>query len=1116
MKEKDSGSSEVNFDLNIDDDDDLFANVDMDDAMRKAEKKYSPEKEKSTNISKENTLHCPINDPNVEKESLKLNSPSLLTVTQAIEIINEPTLPENADSSPLYPLKKTGLHTLSKYSSDIYHDHQSKGFKNLLKSQNLTLTLPRSKIVKNLSSEFSKKNNHLPKVVDKSFKNAHDSSSVEKRINGSGLRQSEINKIKPKDNETLVQFQIGLSEFDLENNMPNILNTSLNRKDKPNTLQRLDDSDDLFMDIEDLPDVKTLVPTVEGKVNLNIRTKSSQKEASVSFDPESNFCSEHKAKRDSTSFCEEMNNGNNPNFVCLSKKRGRVICDMSAPNFIFKEKVTGEKLKQNSSRNDISFLEEIDNCRTTIIPFGGFEENFAEENKQKSIANSTVNDDSRKDSKMCAEVVSINTDECEESMMIFNRRKKSKALLIDEFESDESLPAQKPEGKRYPLKSSEASKKNRKRTSELETISDDDFVDANPAIQQTEPVKNKIKKSKVKNPNQIIPRFINNEADVDISATASGHQLSSDESESSLDAYDSSFVDDEIPSTQQRHQEERVDMQAIYLKSVRSPANKGVFKIPQVKNGPQETTEALNNTLETTFEDDDALDDEDSSFVVGNDVVEYDTCYMGDTMLAEDPIMNEVLLRANKKSHERGTTKRRRILQCISSSDEESSSPLKNSSALAKEQIFSVPFTDCKKSQADEELSKLNVKKSSLVKNKNKRNEVNGNILSSKLGKSHTSSQEMAPNFSIMLDDDFLPSGDILGVTLKEKCIESFASETKPKSTQVSKFSYGAHYMNTDDTNKTELRNKSTTNSSSDDDVFLSIQKNSSTHTSNVNTSGIANITRISASSKVSSKESKVACAEDIKTAVVTPFSFSPSSSQTRANNLNSLTSQCILVDTTEVSIAGNITSSLRLEHGAQTHILQVAPASYIISSRMALFRQNISVFANSSNRSRLTARFRELLSKYQRLVVILEKDSRTGLAIVPRTYYVDSISCACAQLPQLKVFYSCDQNETVEMIRLLSSREKLKGFAIPLLPSNNADFDQVVKFYRSVPSVSAVSALFLALNFSSVDVALKSDVKTLMEKGRLTSQSATYFKSYFQRTFRKDLLKSSLKQTDL
>ncbi|RXG52843.1 Fanconi anemia group M protein [Armadillidium vulgare] len=475
-----------------------------------------------------------------------------------------------------------------------------------------------------------------------------------------------------------------------------------------------------------------------------------------------------------------------------------------------------------------------------------------------------------------------------------------------------------------------------------------------------------------------------------------------------------------------------------------------------------------------------------------------------------------VLLRANKKSHERGTTKRRRILQCSSSSEEESSSPLKNSSALAKGHIFSVPFSDCKKSQADKELSKLCVRKSSSVKNKNESNEVAGNILSSKPGKSHTSSEEMGPNFSIMLDDDFLPSGDILGDTIKEKCVESFALETKPKSTQVSKFSYGAHSMNPDDTNKAELRNKSTTNSSSDDDVFLSVPKNSSTHTSSVNTSGIANCTRISASSsKLSNKESKVACAEDIKTAVVTPFSFSPSSSQTRANNLNSLTSQCILVDTTEVSIAGNITSSLRLEHGAQTHILQVAPASYVISSRMAVFRQNISVFANSSNRSRLTARFRELLSRYQRLVVILEKDSRTGLAIAPRTYYVDSISCACAQLPQLKVFYSCDQNETVEMIRLLSSREKLKGFAIPLLPSNDAGFDQVVKFYRSVPSVSAVSAVFLALNFSSVDVALKSDVKTLMEKGRLTSQSATYFKSYFERTFRKDLLKSSLKQTD-
>lgn len=267
-------------------------------------------------------------------------------------------------------------------------------------------------------------------------------------------------------------------------------------------------------------------------------------------------------------------------------------------------------------------------------------------------------------------------------------------------------------------------------------------------------------------------------------------------------------------------------------------------------------------------------------------------------------------MRANKKTHQRGTKKRKRILQCSSSSEEEPSSPLKNSKTFAKEPIFTVPLFDCKKIQEDEELRKLSIETSFSSKNQNN-NEIVGSTSSSKCQESYVPSKEIGPNFSIMLDDnDFLPSEDILEDTSKLKGKTSLASEIKPKSTKVSdlsskKLSFGAHSMNLDDKNKIKLVKKPTSYSSSDDDVFISPRKISSTKrilsnstlASNATTSIIADKTTISTcdmscSNKLSNKESMAIDAVKAKTAVITPFNYSPSSSQTIANNSKSLISQ--------------------------------------------------------------------------------------------------------------------------------------------------------------------------------------------------------------------------------
>ncbi|KAG0720099.1 Fanconi anemia group M [Chionoecetes opilio] len=153
----------------------------------------------------------------------------------------------------------------------------------------------------------------------------------------------------------------------------------------------------------------------------------------------------------------------------------------------------------------------------------------------------------------------------------------------------------------------------------LEDDDDEDFVALlGPPKQQEQKAKNVRKKKKRKRLD-----YLDDEAEL----TKDGEiSVSSDESDDEEKEYDRSFVDDGTYLSQ----DNALDMRAVYLRSVVSPMKRW----PELNLPPPPKYRHDSDGSEDEEEDED-------SFVVDNSFVEYETEYVGDTMLAEDPIINQ-------------------------------------------------------------------------------------------------------------------------------------------------------------------------------------------------------------------------------------------------------------------------------------------------------------------------------------------------------------------------------------------------------------------------------------------------------------------------------------------
>ncbi|XP_047480213.1 uncharacterized protein LOC125032872 [Penaeus chinensis] len=264
----------------------------------------------------------------------------------------------------------------------------------------------------------------------------------------------------------------------------------------------------------------------------------------------------------------------------------------------------------------------------------------------------------------------------QEATQVWRRQKRRLGQVVDSDSEDDLMNGGNSEGEsprvRKAMTSSSSastdserkswkgkSLKNNNRDSTV-SIEDDDFEGEVSVLRPGPKYINQAEK-KIKRPDKLRNNFIHNEAEL----SEDGEGVSSDESEGEhLDKYDESFVDD----CTQLSQDAAVDMRAVYLQSVVSPklANR-------LTHRSHRAPVVLSDTDEQS---DDSEEEEEDSFVVDNNFVEYDTEYMGDTMLAEDSIMIKAMhdhanAKKRQKEADKGKHKRKRIILNNSSSDED-------------------------------------------------------------------------------------------------------------------------------------------------------------------------------------------------------------------------------------------------------------------------------------------------------------------------------------------------------------------------------------------------------------------------------------------------------------
>lgn len=623
-------------------------------------------------------------------------------------------------------------------------------------------------------------------------------------------------------------------------------------------------------------------------------------------------------------------------------------------------------------------------------------------------------------------------------------------------------------------------KKKKKLEVEFNLNDDDDDFQCDSALfyqEVKEKLENKVNKKprRWKRKNQ----FIEEEAEV----SEDGVSVSSDESDAVKEEYDYSFVDD----CSQKSQDAGVDMKAVYLQSVISPFKKNQLDHRQYRPLPH-----LSNTPESTEELDET--DEDS-FVVDNNFVEYDTEYLGDTMLAEDPIMIQALhdkASAKKaKDNKKGSKgKRKRIIMLDSSSDDESVYEKKiNDMELLKLKSDDVCKSDVESDKAKEKSFGAN--NPSIIKIVAPSDNVQ-----SRDQKRTKLTKEVIPRLSPNEDYAEMSESFELEQSLHDRVTTKKANDTR----------IGSHYR----------RKKSFHDLSSEESVVENKKMKSNPPLCGLksNDSVKPGIQSIKEKSLEASKSSALSGKDHRSTNVtkeVIPKLSTAEDKPVFSEASKSEVTTVILVDSFEIAGGGNIVSKLRNHYGVCTSVVQVAHAHYAVSTRMAVSRLLHSVFSSSQQRTKLVQRVQGMLDLYDRPVIIVEMDhirmGESPCTRKTRSRYLDTITCACTQVTQLKVLYSGGQEETTFLLWQLAEQEKAKGYRIPVLPEHITEVQQVVNFYRSLPRINYATAVCLAHNFRTVKEMVNSSVGVIQEKGCISVHRATAIKQYLSRVFKPDML---------
>ncbi|OWF50822.1 Fanconi anemia group M protein [Mizuhopecten yessoensis] len=203
-----------------------------------------------------------------------------------------------------------------------------------------------------------------------------------------------------------------------------------------------------------------------------------------------------------------------------------------------------------------------------------------------------------------------------------------------------------------------------------------------------------------------------------------------------------------------------------------------------------------------------------------------------------------------------------------------------------------------------------------------------------------------------------------------------------------------------------------------------------------------------------------------------------------------------IFVDSREINGSQNIVSELRFKHNISVVVAQLAGCDYVVSNRMGVDRKVWSEFTNGSNHSKLIDRIQQLCELYDRPCLIIESDpvkgsDKGGNRLLHWTKYVDRTIVQLIN-SSIKTYFTAGQLDTAAILADLCMLETRKNMVISV-PVNVSDKKQQhVKFYSSIPKLTHIHSLNLAYNFRTIKDFLSASVQAVKSSFKFNLQALT------------------------
>ncbi|XP_062903151.1 Fanconi anemia group M protein isoform X2 [Mobula hypostoma] len=557
--------------------------------------------------------------------------------------------------------------------------------------------------------------------------------------------------------------------------------------------------------------------------------------------------------------------------------------------------------------------------------------------------------------------------------------------------------------------------------------------------------------------------FLDEEAEL---SSEGAEDVSSDEDESNniADTSLKNFINDESQFSQVSKD---IDMQEIYLKSVRSPS---VYKKKMVyTRNDMAIFSQIPEQDETYLEDSFCVreDDENQTELSDDDIVNFDLIGEDNQYLTRHRMRSKKAENQNGKDELSKKKKSRRIILLDDSSEEELDTNMKRQ--LAE----SVPIQDSKSKQTPEDKNVTLCSSGQRLDSSFKKS-ISKNTLrvaeSDKRKPSALCSLDRSCMFRLNLQSCV---SETLDFQVEQKCSRRCNSTLTPESSKIK--------CNTTQ-DKTEVKSQTNELHFIDPVMDKSLGKNDA---STISTSGEA-------------------LYKDHLTAITHPVSSGTAPLQ-------------ILVDSREISSGPNLVSSLRIQHGIKAEICPLNGCDYIVSNRMVVERIFLLEFASSANRSKFINRIQHLQAMFERICVIVEKDrSKPGdtSRIFQRTKSYDGLLSALTTAG-IRILFSSGQEETAGLLAELVHVEERKNAAITVPLEVSGLRQQILQFYLSIPDVSYITALNLCHLFSSVKEAANSSVVEIATQAKVSHLRAEKIYRYLHYLFDPQMVPDQTGQTN-